>query len=354
MLKGKTALILGAGASHEVGLPLGADLKAEIASLMRVGTDDFGRPKYSPENSQIFAEIHRLEQFKDNKRRIQTASQQLSKGVIFASSIDNFLDIRRDNPDIALLAKAGLVHLILKGERKSNLVAEGHGPNTSLKPRVIDNTWYQEFAQLLFEKVGREDIEAALNRLGVIDFNYDRCFEQVMFHALAGLYDLATNRAIELLKTIRIYKPYGTVGRLHIPVGKAHPTEFGTDIGNGYLHLAGGIRTYAEQMADTELQYKIRQLVIEADTVVFLGCAYHPQNIDLIRDLSTGPLEERRRRRLVLGTTYAMSDSDKTNVEGKLKSMFSSTGAFGEPIIILSAAKCVEFVRQFRRTLSAD
>lgn len=178
MLKRKTTLILGAGASSEVKLPLGAALKAQIAGLMRIETDDWGHLKYSRENSEIFAEIERLEQFAKNKQRILTASQQLSKGVVFASSIDNFLDVRRDNPDIALLAKAALVYLILKGERESNLAVERRGRSVGLEPKAIDETWYQEFAQLLFEKVGVEDIEAALSRLSVVDFNYDRCFEQ--------------------------------------------------------------------------------------------------------------------------------------------------------------------------------
>lgn len=354
MLRRKTTLILGAGASQEVRLPLGPELKAQIAGLMRVEIDDWNKLKYSQENSRIFAEIERLEQFRDNKKRILTASRQLSKGVIFASSIDNFLDVRRDNPDIELLAKAALVHLILKGERGSDLLEERRGRGASLKPTAIDETWYQEFAQLLFEKVGVGDIEAALSRLSVIDFNYDRCFEQVMFHALTGLYDLRASRAVELLTTIRILKPYGTVGRLHTPAGSSPPAEFGSEAEGRYLHLAAGIRTFAEQMADERLQSEIRQSVTDAEAIVFLGCAYHPQNMDMIHDASSGLMPERDKRRLIFGTTYKMSESDTVNVEGNIKSMFSSRGGLGEPRLFLLDAKCAEFIRQYRRTLSAD
>ncbi len=352
MLRRKTTLILGAGASSEVRLPLGPTLKAQIADLMRVETE-YHDLKYTRDNQPIFSEIQRLDEFKGNRQRILTASRQLSKGIVFASSIDNFLDVRRDNPDIATLAKAGLVHLILAGERASNLIEDKRARISSLKPAALDDTWYQEFAQLLFEKVGVGDIEAALSRLSVIDFNYDRCFEQVMFHALTSLYDLPASRAIQLLATVRILKPYGTVGRLHVPVGGSPQADFGSEAEGRYLHLAAGIRTFAEQMADEKLQSAIRESVANAEIVVFLGCAYHLQNLDVLRDASSGSMPELKRRRAIFGTAHGMSESDKASVQRKLKLMFSS-GSVREPTLSLSDCKCVEFIRQYRRTLSAD
>ena len=175
-----------------------------------------------------------------------------------------------------------------------------------------------------------------------------------MLHALTGLYDLQTNRAVELLTTVRILKPYGTVGRLHAPAGSSPSAEFGSEATGRYLHLASGIRTYAEQMADATLQKEVRQDVANAEAIVFLGCAYHPQNMDMIHDPLSAPMPAPAKRRLVFGTTCKMSESDKLNVEGKLKSMFSSSGRLSEPRTFLLDAKCVEFVRQYRRTLSAD
>jgi hypothetical protein len=350
MLRNKTVLILGAGASSEIQLPLGPALKARIAALMEVSQDDWGRPKYSRDNSHIFYEIERLAEFKENKWAILTATRQLSAGVAFASSIDNFLEIRKDNPHITLLAKAALVHLILEGERESLLATESVDGAPRLKTGAIDGTWYQEFTQLLFEKVGIGGIEDAFKQLAIVDFNYDRCFEHVIFHALVGLYGLPLDKAREFMKGLRLYHPYGAVGSLYIPGTSPQSAQFGADPDGRYLALAQGVRTFTEQIGDASLVEMIREEIVQADSLVFLGCAFHSQNLELLKLAEPRP-------KLIFGTTYGMSDADNAHVKARLGAMFTGrarAGAVGAPEIRMESVKCGEFLRQFRRTLSAD
>jgi hypothetical protein len=354
MLRHKTVLVPGAGASSEVKMPLGAVLKKDIASLVRIEPEGRHRILHTDDNRDMFDEIEQLEEFKGDKSAVLAASRQISAGVPFASSIDNFLEIRKDNPSISLLAKAAIVHLILSGERKSNLLANKVGGIPNLKPTAIDNTWYQEFAQLLFEKVGVEDIEEALAQLSVVDFNYDRCFEQVLFHAFTGLYNLTPARASELMGKVRIWHPYGSVGTLYWPRKDLPASDFGSKpTASGYLKLSKGLRTFTERMTDTTERDEMRSAVAGAKAVVFLGCAYHPQNLDLIHDPSYG---NHVMSRLIFGTTYGMSEVDKSYVRSKLSAIFSiqMPGGQLEPTIHLVDARCADFLRQHKRSLSAD
>jgi hypothetical protein len=351
MLRHKTVLIIGAGASSEVRMPLGPALKGQIAKLMEIEPDGWGGLKYSKENYRIFSEIERLEEYKNDRRLIFTAAQQISSGIAFASSIDNFLEIRKDNPHITLLAKAALVHLILEGERNSPLKTVNVGGDQRLKATAIDGTWYQEFTQLLFEKIGVSDIEDALDQLSVIDFNYDRCFEHVLFHALSGLYDIPPPRVSELIKRLKLYHPYGAVGALHIPRKDLSIVAFGEEPDGSYLHLAKGVRTFTEQMTDVALLRKIRDAISQSEALIFLGCAFHAQNMEVLDEPQAGP-------KLIFGTTYQLSAADNTHVKSRLNTIFSGrgrrSGNVGSSDIKMDNLKCVEFLRQFRRSLSAD
>ena len=49
MLKRETVVVLGAGASKEVGLPLGDGLKEQIAGLVRKDQDPYGMVLHDPD-----------------------------------------------------------------------------------------------------------------------------------------------------------------------------------------------------------------------------------------------------------------------------------------------------------------
>ena len=345
MLRGKTVFVVGAGASSEADLPSAPKLKIEIANLLGSTVDSLGQLVLSEQNREFFAELVRLERFRD-RNRLAAAAHQIVSGVAFASSIDTFLEVRKLDDDITLLAKASIVNLILAAERNSFLVGTGPPANRRLEPTAIDKTWYQEFAQFFFEKVEQERIGNELEKLTVIDFNYDRCFEQLFFHALAGLYNLSLDYAANLMQGLKVLHPYGSVGNLHHPC-KSPLAKFGADSRGRCLSLSAGIKTFSERVVDDALLAQIRSALREADTVVFLGFAFHPQNLELIRP---GDCETRK---AILGTRLGMSSADMVSVESQLITMFRVEPHGWNPTVELIDLKCGTFLSQYRRTLSA-
>jgi hypothetical protein len=346
VLRGKTVFVVGAGASTEADLPSGPKLKIAIAELLRSTIDSLGQLVLSEQNREFFAELVRLERFRD-RNRLAAAAQQIVSGVAFASSIDTFLEVRKLDDDITLLAKASIVNVILAAERDSYLVGKGPSANKRLEPTAIDKTWYQEFAQLFFEKVEQERIRDELEKLTVIDFNYDRCFEQLFFHALSGLYNLSSDHALDLMQGLRVLHPYGSVGALHHPHKSLPFADFGADSRGKCLNLSEGIKTFAERVVDDALLAQIHIALMESDTVVFLGFAFHPQNLELI---SPGECKTRKK---IFGTRLGMSGADMISVESQLRTTFRVEPFGWNPTVELVDVKCGTFLSQYRRTLSA-
>src|SRR5260221_230572 len=190
MFHRKTLFILGAGASAEIGLPLGGGLASVIASKMDVrfemghrpiGTGDFDL------YSRICA-VHHQE-----TSEYQEAAWLIRDGIHFARSIDDFLDI--------------------------------------------------------------------VHPYGVID------------------------------TSVR----YGSTQANHIA-------------------LADGIKTYTEQISDPKIMDAISDKIEKAETIVFLGFAYHDQNMKLLE-----PVRKFPKRKPIYGTAFGMSDSDVGIVSNQIE-----------------------------------
>ena len=94
---------------------------------------------------------------------------------------------------------------------------------------------------------------------------------------------------------LNIIHPYGMVDS---------EVEFGTGDAD-YLSLALKIKTYTEQIGNADLVAQLGEEVVRAASIVFLGFAYHSQNMRiLLPEITTAP------RKMVYGTAYGMSDSD--------------------------------------------
>jgi hypothetical protein len=72
-----------------------------------------------------------------------------------------------------------------------------------------------------------------------------------------------------------------------------------------YAALADGIKTYTEQIGDSKIVDAISEKVEQAQTIVFLGFAYHDQNMLLLQPPKQLPASKN-----IFGTAYGMSDSD--------------------------------------------
>ena len=102
----KTVFIIGAGASREVNLPVGSDLKNQIAKSLRPpskGGEDKLWEALDFLTSRGYPGSFTIEQLNKASARIRDAMHQ-------AISIDNFLDVHADDETIVLCGKLAIVH----------------------------------------------------------------------------------------------------------------------------------------------------------------------------------------------------------------------------------------------------
>jgi hypothetical protein len=89
---------------------------------------------------------------------------------------------------------------------------------------------------------------------------------------------------------------------------------------NDYIELAGNIKTYTEQNIDTNLRTRIAQEFSSADCIVFLGFAYHAQNVALLKPAE--PIE----RQPIFGTALGFSNHDAAVIRSGLEGMSQGRG----------------------------
>ena len=119
-------LVLGAGASKEVNLPIGTELKSEIARLLDIrfqhGFQQESGDYQLTEALRLIAATEKEQMGQINPFlymcwRIRDAMPQ-------AISIDNFIDCHSDEPKIAICGKLAIAKAILAAEAKSTLTID--------------------------------------------------------------------------------------------------------------------------------------------------------------------------------------------------------------------------------------
>lgn len=125
------------------------------------------------------------------------------------------------------------------------------------------------------------------------------------------LYGTNENEAADILAECTIIHPYGLVGS-YLPIGRV---SYGAGSAN-YREVSRQIKTYTEQIAAADVMTEIEAEFQRAECIVFLGFAYHTQNMRL--------LKPRKLTRLVhvFGTAYRMSDSDTDVVSHQIADFF--------------------------------
>lgn len=342
MFKSGTVVVLGAGASFEVGLPTGHELKDSISALTRF---KFEHGDFVSGDRSFFSELRRSDHFATGRQidLITKACKKISDGIGFVSSVDNFLEIHAKDADIQVCAKAAITYLIAKGERASRLYVDPSNIHNRLSAASLKDTWYQELAHILFEKVDGESIAKAFDSVRFVSYNYDRCLEWFLYQSLTGLYAMDTNQASEILEGVSILHPYGDIGA---PEWQRSPADFfGSDISGSVVHASKRLLTYNEGGAP-EVACEVRAAVESATTIVFLGFAFHPQNVELMRSQRKGKFSKVEN---IFGTSFKLSENDNHEVTTQLGR------AFGAPSgnVKLANMTCCEFLRRYKRTLSA-
>lgn len=345
--EGKTTIILGAGASCEVGLPVGRELKTRIARLLdiRYGRGGYEQESGSEEIDFSFRNIVQAEGGRDINPYLK-ACWRIRDAMPQAISIDNYLDAHADDELTVIAGKLGIAQSILAAERSSSIYASQHGNPTMINFEQIEDTWFNKFTQLLTENCRVDDLSDNLTNLSVISFNYDRCFEHFLYNAIQNYYRLDATTAAEILTNLSIYHPYGRVGSL-LWQQQETPIEFGADPRpQNLLKIYTQIRTFTEgtnpEGSDID---NIRSAVAECDRLIFLGFAFHPMNMDLLSSDNKDCTPT-----VSYGTALGLSNPDRAIVEREIKAM---TGNDIGSVELRNDLTCSQLLDEYRRSITS-
>lgn len=342
----KTVYVIGAGASAEVGLPTGEELKERISELFDMRFGGFGTLESGDDKILEALKLHVIKTT-GNKKNLQSfvdTARHIRDGLPLAISIDNFIDTHRDNEKIALCGKLAIVCSILEAENKSDLNFDRLKANANINFNSIADTWYISFFKLLTENCKKNELCDRFKDITLIVFNYDRCIEHFLYNALQLYYGIDESEAAELVKSINIFHPYGSVGTLPW-LHKDGNIEFGSSLKlKKLLELAQEIKTFTEgtDPKSSEID-EIKLYMAEAQKLVFLGFAFHKLNMQLIKP-------EIGRLTNCFATTYGVSIWDERIIESQIGELYSyCSSSFN---VKTNNSTCGAFFKKFSKSLS--
>jgi hypothetical protein len=302
MFKRRTLFIVGAGASAEVGLPAGIGLARIIARKLDVNIEHGRIKDYG--DAELFSQVRR--QYTADFNDHVEAAIGIRDGISLVNSIDDFLDIHSGNVLMKRIGKAAIVKSVIEAERTSKLFPD-YSTSSTLNYGLLDETWYVKFMRILGRSRSLPNVETIFENITFLVFNYDRCIEQFLGHAVQQLYGIKPDQAAGIVTKLNVIHPYGSVGLLAtVPYGGRPHGQI------DYLALGEHIRTYTEQIVEQETLTKIREEVEAADQIIFLGFAFHDQNMALLKQ------NKQINRKMFFGTAYKISNNDTKQIEKSL------------------------------------
>jgi len=320
-----TLFVIGAGASYEVDMPIGRDLKIKIAELLDIR---FGNVHQESGDFEIAEAIREYVAWKYGLSRVEDpyisqevkpyleGARRIRKAMPLAQSIDDYIHSEKEDEIVELCGKLAIVRAILAKEAESLLFVDLAKADPPIEFNLIQKSWLIPFWQMLVANSGPNDISQALSRVAMIVFNYDRCVEHFLYHALRAYYSAPRIKAAEHVLKMNIIHPYGMAGRLPWMDG-SEGYAFGANPQPQHLLMfSREIRTFTERKHDQYTLQRLRHFTSVAQTVVFLGSAFHQQNLDLISPTSRDTVPR------VFATAYGLSKNKQRDARSQIGDMF--------------------------------
>jgi len=284
MIKTKTLLILGAGASVPVGFPPGAELVREVCKILhRVPGGD---AQQSPKLRWI-ADALSISVPGRGFDSIEKFRQALIDSL--TPSVDAFLEY---NQAFIRIGKCAIATALLTKEYPRQ-----HEKLMSGKP-----IWYQ----LLFSALNAPFDDFQNNELSIVTFNYDRSLEYHLHRALKGFYHGKSDKeCADKLNAIPIIHVHGKLGKLQWQENDPAPfIRYGSDITPEKVHLAAeSIKIIHEDVLETDEFKEAHRIIREAQRIYTLGFGYAEQNLKRLKLASLRRREDFR----VWGTGMGLS-----------------------------------------------
>ncbi len=294
MFRYGTTFVVGAGASAEFGMPVGADLAKMIRKSALLKNLNSEKPTFGDQT--FYDTLKRLWPNAVDREKPIAAAEAIHHGVLTAVSIDAFIDRFHDDEFIPLVGKMLIALEISKAEAQSSLSKQYW---TSLQASSMfvdkntygrklinpDDTWLGQFTRILFDGVRNpQQVGAGIN---IICFNYDRCIEYYLRTQIAAAYRMSISEAQDIVRKINIIHPYGTLGELPLMPNAYGDQilEFGAERDEYFKleDIAKTIKTYTERQHQPDVIKRIHDAIAHSNVLTFLGFGFNNQNLDLLR-----------------------------------------------------------------------
>jgi hypothetical protein len=254
VIRQRTVLVLGAGASRPYGFPLGLDLVEKI--------DGGLRDQLYTQLAQQFDTGH-IHDFGNNLRAARPYS------------IDAFLETRREFLDIG---KVAIAHVLMRAETDSLI--------DRAQPAV---DWYRYILQSFLLRTDPAFFQAQARQLQIITFNFDRSFERTVFNRLRAQLKVSDADARQLTTEIRVHHINGHLGEPRwLYPDSPTATEYGaTDVLKGVSIAAKTIRIVHEGPESESVIEDAQAALTKAKFVYFIGFGYDNRNLKSLGTPST-------------------------------------------------------------------
>jgi hypothetical protein len=336
MFKVPTVFVIGAGTGFDVGMPLGDKLSQIIGEKLRITFE--GNQQTSGDSLIMEAMRQHAKANGQNANVYRRAAFRVAGGIPYSRSIDSYLHAHKDDKPLQVCGKLAIARTILEHEKGSALAAQkGH---EFRDPTKVNGSWLGAFMYGLQEGIMvSENLGDIFKHLTIVNFNYDRCIEHFLFNAMQAWSHKDEREVAELMKGLRIYHPYGSVGDL--PWQSGDGIEFGAEVDEfGLLKSSSRIRTFNEEVEDTTKIGEIRDAMCAASRVIFLGFHFHPQNLALITPPNA---QSRAAKQVVYATALNRSSHDVTLIQDQISKM-------GIPRCFIDNWDCARLFREFETT----
>ena len=204
-----------------------------------------------------------------------SAFWRIRDGILLSNSIDDFLDRHEADDLMRISGKSAIAKTITEAEKTSLLMPKRR--NDGFDILSIKETWVLKLIRMLGSGISSDKI---FDNVSFISFNYDRCLEHFLWQAVRDLYAIPTHKLANVMGSLKVFHPYGSIGQLPI-AGVSEGIPFG-DTEQNYFDLSKNIFTYTEQIRDKKDIAEMHHFLTEAEQLVFLGFGFHVQNMQLL------------------------------------------------------------------------
>jgi hypothetical protein len=324
-------------------------LRGQVAKALDIRYDDWGQRVEHGDLviNEVLRQTASERGLRSHNDYLHTA-RRVCAALPLSISVDNVLDAHRSDEVAVLCGKLAITRTILEAERSSPLMIEATAQREQINFERLGATWYAAFFHRLTEGCQANDLPTRFKDVTIISFNYDRCVEQYLIHALARYYSMELAQAKETLSHLEVLHPYGSMGLLEPSDPRARAVPFGMRANWQLLKSAAlGLRTFTEG-ADPQsgVVDGVRQRTMSCSRLAFLGFAFHPQNVDLLFGRPSGTVKLRDCS--VYATGLGISRSDGELVKQKLE---AQAGIPYDRIQIAHEARCADLFNLYRLSL---